>query len=63
VKFISGSEKLRPFAEKLRSVNIPVAFPDDTPTKVVLRGIFSCSAATGECVFALMTPDTVTAVN
>jgi len=63
VKFISGSEKLRPFAEKLRSVNIPVAFPDDTPTKVVRRGIFTCSAATGECVFVLMTPDTVTAVN
>ncbi len=36
---------------------------DDTPTKVVRRGIFSSSAATGECIFVLITPDTVTAVN
>ncbi len=62
VKFISGSEKLRPLAEKLRSANIPAAFPDDTPTKLVRRGVFSCTAA-GECTFVLITPERVTAVN
>jgi len=63
VRFVSGSEKLRPLAEALRSAHYPVAFPDDTPTKLVRRGILSCSATTAECVFVLLTPDLVNSVN
>jgi tetratricopeptide (TPR) repeat protein len=63
VRFVSGSDKLRPLAEALRSARYPVLFPDDTPTKLVRRGILSCSAATGECVFVLLLPDLVNSVN
>jgi Flp pilus assembly protein TadD/transglutaminase-like putative cysteine protease len=63
VRFVSGSDKLRPLGEALRSARYPVLFPDQAPTKVVRRGILSCSAATGECVFVLLLPDFVNSVN
>ena len=63
VKFVSGSEKLRPLAETLRSAPMPALFPDDTPTKLIRRGILSCSAATGECLFVLIPPEDVTSIN
>lgn len=63
VKFISGSEKLRPLGEKLRTAKYPVEFPDDTPTKLPRRGLLSCSAATNECIFVLLPTDSVTSVN
>ncbi len=63
VRFASGSEKLRPLAEALRAIHFSSIFPDDTPTKLVRRGILSCSALTGECVFVLLPPDLVTSVN
>jgi tetratricopeptide (TPR) repeat protein/transglutaminase-like putative cysteine protease len=63
VRFISGSEKLRGFADKLSAATYPVVFPDDTPTKLIRRGTLSCSAATGNCNFVLLSADTVTSVN
>jgi len=63
LKFVSGKETLRPLEEKLRSVTYPVEFPDDTRTKLVRRGVLSCSSATRECIFVLHTADTVTSVN
>jgi tetratricopeptide (TPR) repeat protein len=63
VKFVKGSEGLRPLAEALRSAHYPGVFPDDTPTKLVRRGILSCSATTGECVFVLLAPDLVNSIN
>ncbi len=62
VKFISGDEKLRPFAEALRSAPIAALFPDETPTKLVRRGTLSCGKDTG-CSFVLITPDSVTSLN
>jgi len=63
VRFISGSEKLRGFADKLSTATYPVVFPDDTPTKLIRRGTLSCSASTGNCNFVLLSADTVTSVN
>lgn len=63
VKFISGSEKLRPFSEALRSAAYAVTFPDETPTKLVRRGILSCSSLTGNCTFVLYRADDVTSAN
>ena len=62
VKFVRGDEKLRPFTDTLRSAKFGAVFPDDTPTKLVRRGILSCGKDTG-CSFVLMTPDSVTSVN
>jgi tetratricopeptide (TPR) repeat protein/transglutaminase-like putative cysteine protease len=59
VKFISGDEKLKVFSDALRTADYHLAFPDDTPVKILRRGMLSCSTATGKCVFVLMLPDDV----
>ncbi len=53
VKFIRGSESLRPMADALRAARFPALFPDDTPVKLVRRGVLTCAADTGECRFVL----------
>jgi tetratricopeptide (TPR) repeat protein len=63
VKFVSGDEKLRMFSEALRTADYHVKFPDDTPVKVLRRGVLSCSTTTGNCSFALMLPDDVRTVD
>jgi Flp pilus assembly protein TadD len=63
VQFVSGSDKLRPFAGVLRSIHFSGMFPDASPAKLVRRGTLSCSAATGECVFVLLLPEDVRTVN
>jgi Flp pilus assembly protein TadD/transglutaminase-like putative cysteine protease len=62
-QFISGSSKLRPFADRLRSLDYGAVFPDDSPTRLVRRGTLSCSATTGECIFTLILPENVRTVN
>ncbi len=61
VKFISGSEKVRPLAEALRGAKVVIAFPDETPTRLVRRGTLTC-LPDGGCVFVLVLPDSVTSV-
>ena len=63
VKFISGSEKLRPFVAKLRDLEYGPMFPDASPIRLVRRGTLSCSASTGECTFTLIRPEDVRALN
>src|SRR3981081_2901605 len=56
VKFVSGDEKLKSFSAALRTADSHLTFPDDTPVKILRRGILSCSTATGNCMFVLMLP-------
>ena len=63
VQFVSGSEKLRPFADRLRSLDYGPMFPDASAVKLVRRGTLTCSAATGDCVFLLLLPEEVHTVN
>jgi tetratricopeptide (TPR) repeat protein len=63
VKFVSGSENLKLFAEALRNANYSFEFPDDTPTKIFRRGTLSCSKTTGECNFVMMIPEDVGSVD
>lgn len=56
-KFISGDEKLKGFAETLRSVRYSVPLPDETAVRLLLRGTLSCTATTTECSFVLLSPD------
>jgi len=63
VKFASGDEKLKVFTDALRTAEYRVTFPDDTPVKILRRGILSCSTATGTCMFVLMLPDDVRTVD
>jgi tetratricopeptide (TPR) repeat protein len=62
VKFIRGSEKLKPFTAELSKAAYPVSFPDATPTKAIRRGTLACQPR-GECVFVLQTADSVASVD
>jgi tetratricopeptide (TPR) repeat protein/transglutaminase-like putative cysteine protease len=53
VRFTSGDESLRRFADDLKSLNYGEVFPDATRLKLIRRGTLSCSP-TGECRFALV---------
>jgi tetratricopeptide (TPR) repeat protein len=59
VRFISGDESLKGFSEALRTAKYDVKFPDDSPTKILRRGVLGCSTTTGDCSFVLMLPDDV----
>jgi tetratricopeptide (TPR) repeat protein len=63
VKFASGDEKLKVFTDALRTAEYRLSFPDDTPVKILRRGILSCSTATGNCAFVLILPDDVRTVD
>ncbi len=63
VKFVSGSQNLKPFAERLRAVDFGPMFPDSTPARIVRRGTVACSAETGNCTFTLILPEDLRTVN
>ncbi len=63
VKFVRGSESLRPLADHLRAMHYDTAFPDASPVKLVRRGTLSCSAATGDCKFTFILPEDARAAN
>ena len=63
VKFVSGNQNLRPFAERLRAVDFGPMFPDTTPARIVRRGTLACSATTGNCTFTLILPENLRTVN
>ncbi len=63
VKFVSGDEKLKVFSDALRTADYHLKFPDDTPVKILRRGVLSCSTATGNCSFVLMLPEDVRTID
>jgi Flp pilus assembly protein TadD len=62
-KFISGSQDLRPFTERLRALDFGPMFPDNSPAKIVRRGTLACNATTGTCTFTLTLPEEVRTLN
>lgn len=63
VKFVSGSESLRPFAKRLESLDYGAMFPDSLPVRIVRRGTLSCSAPPTDCIFTLIPGGDVRAPN
>ncbi len=63
VRFISGSQDLRPFAEQIRGIDFGAMFPDATPARLVRRGTLACFAAAGNCTFTLILPEDVRTLN
>jgi hypothetical protein len=47
----------------LKTTAYNLTFPDDIPTKILRRGVLSCSDATGECLFVLLLPVDVRGVD
>lgn len=54
VRFISGDENMKSFGDKIQTAKLPQMFPDATDTKLLRRGILSCSQLTTECTFVLI---------
>jgi tetratricopeptide (TPR) repeat protein len=63
VKFVSGDEALRAYVTKLQAATFSVEFPDDTPIRLVRRGVLSCGSDTHECRMVLMLPEDVRTVD
>ena len=63
VKFVSGSQDLRPFAAQIHAIEFGAMFPDASPAKLVRRGTLACSATTGNCTFTLILPEDVRTLN
>lgn len=68
VRFASGSETLKPLANALKTVRFTMNFPDAGETRVVRRGILTCSAGERKppetpCGFILLNPEDVHSVD
>ncbi|HEX9368607.1 MAG TPA: hypothetical protein VF921_18395, partial [Vicinamibacterales bacterium] len=55
VKFAEGDEEMRALAPALQKLPASGMFPDDTPAKILRRGIAACGS-TGTCTFTLLLP-------
>jgi tetratricopeptide (TPR) repeat protein len=58
-KFVEGAEELRPASKTLAVAKFPQTFPDDTPAKLILQGLFSCSKYTKGCMFVFLPLDSL----
>jgi len=63
VKFIRGSEKLRPFSAAIQSATYRMSFPDEKPTKIIRRGILFCEPTKEGCRFILLSVEAVTSLD
>jgi tetratricopeptide (TPR) repeat protein len=61
VKFIEGDEGLRPAVKTLVTAKYPQAFPDNTPVKLVLQGLLSCSKFSKGCMLVFFPMETIAA--
>ena len=62
-KYINGDKQLKDLAEILKGVKYPLSFPDGTSTKILRRGVLSCSGTSGDCVFVMEAPGDVRSVD
>jgi tetratricopeptide (TPR) repeat protein len=62
-KFVSGDEKLKIFSEALKTASYDLNFPDEIPTKILRRGVLSCSEVASECTFVMILPGDVRGVD
>src|SRR5262249_10130906 len=63
VKFVRGDEALRSSTDKLQTAAFPLQFPDETPIKLVRRGVLTCADSTHQCQVVLMLPEDVRTVD
>jgi tetratricopeptide (TPR) repeat protein len=60
VKFASGDESLKTYAQAIGAAKLPITFPDQRPAKLLRRGKLTCDQ---ECAFVLLRPDEVTSLD
>lgn len=54
VWFLNGADELKDSTEALAKIKFKISFPDDGPTRVVQRGMPSCSEAAKKCTLVLL---------
>lgn len=59
VRFISGSEELKSAKSVIANSLFKMPFPDNTPTRIVRRGVAYCGEFVKTCQVVLLTPDSV----
>ena len=62
VTFVKGDAKLKALIDELREAKFSQKFPDDTPVRVVRRGMLSCKPD-ADCTFQLVLPDDARSVD
>ena len=62
VKFVSGDERFQPMSKKLATLKFKAPLPDDSPVKLVRRGVLVCAGSTLGCDFTLFTVDSVRSI-
>jgi tetratricopeptide (TPR) repeat protein len=63
VKFIKGAEVLKAFSPQLKTAKFHQVFPDNSPTKLVRRGVLLCLPKPGGCSFTMVSPELITSVD
>ena len=58
-KFLEGTEELRPAVRTLTASKFPQTFPNDTPAKLILQGLLSCSKFSKGCTFVFLPLDSL----
>ena len=61
VRFVEGSERLRPLAAALKGASYRMTFPDEMPTRLIRHGTLTCRPANAGCAFIMTHPDDTTA--
>jgi tetratricopeptide (TPR) repeat protein/transglutaminase-like putative cysteine protease len=56
--FLSGADELKESGADLSKIKFKISFPDDGPTRVVERGMLSCSEAMKVCTLVLLPVET-----
>jgi hypothetical protein len=55
VIFLSGSEELRAAVPALSSAKYSLSFPDDVPTRILLKANLNCSVYSKDCLLFIST--------
>jgi tetratricopeptide (TPR) repeat protein len=55
VDFLSGSEELRAVVPALSAAKYSLSFPDDVPTRIILKANLNCSVYSKECLLFIST--------
>src|SRR3954466_13870603 len=63
VRYVSGNENLKKFADTLKNSDLAGTFPDSNPTKLIRRGTLSCAPSSGDCTFVMAEADSITSVD
>jgi hypothetical protein len=63
IKFISGDEQIHPFSKVVSALKFKAPLPDESPVKLVRRGVLVCQGENLGCDFTLFPVESVHSVD